>query len=68
MVLGCVHAWDLGILCFPVVYKDVWKDVACVASRVYPKKKIVYCLVLFLSLFFSFLDLVSSVSGRHVAS
>lgn len=39
MVLGCVHAWDLGILCFPVVFKDVWKDVACVASRVYPKKK-----------------------------
>lgn len=71
MVLGCLGAWMLGVLCllfFFFSFEGVWKDVACVASRVYPKKK--NCL---LSLpvsvpVFSLLDLVSSVSGRHVFS
>lgn len=35
----CLGAWMLGVLCFFFSFEGVWKDVACVASRVYPKKK-----------------------------
>lgn len=35
-MLGCLDAWGLVFIVF--FSEGVWKDVACVASRVYPKK------------------------------
>lgn len=41
-VLGCLDAWGLVFIVFFFFFsfEGVWKDVACVASRVYPKKKL----------------------------
>lgn len=66
----CLGAWMLGVLCllfFFFSFEGVWKDVAYVASRVYPKKNCLLSLPVSVPVF-SLLDLVSSVSGRHVFS
>lgn len=67
----CLDACMLGILgscVFLWFSKTCGKMSPALQAGCIQKKKIVYCLVLFLSLFFPLLDLVSSVSGRHVAS
>lgn len=62
MLGSCVYCFFF--FCF---FEGVWKDVACVASRVYPKKNCLLSLPVSVPVF-SLLDLVSSVSGRHVFS
>lgn len=64
MVLGCLGAWMLGVLCLLFFFPRACGKMSPALQAGCIQKKIVYCLFLFLSL----LDLISSVSGRHVFS